>query len=224
MLGRPLVREGRGVRRGGAWGRIAARVRHAYPWATPDDGRWTMTEQQPTAQAQAGTQDTRISDFWDAARGHLGWGKLDSVMGESVDGAVPPPAWSFGDDARLADELLDLVLTGRKTATSTALAEFGANGEPLPKVGDVSIVLDSAGDPRALLRTTEVEVRPFDQVDAEHAAAEGEDDLSLASWRREHEVYWRRVLGDQGFSPAMDVVLERFELVYPTQGPTPPVD
>ena len=180
-----------------------------------------MTEQ-PTAGSEHSTQDTRIADFWDAARGHLGWGKLDSVLGESVDGAVPPPAWSFGDDARLADELLALVLTGRKTATSTALAELV--DEPLPKVGDVSIVLDSAGDPRALLRTTEVEVLPFDQVGAEHAAAEGEDDLSLESWRREHEVYWRRVLGDDAFSPSMDVVAERFELVYPTDGPTPPVD
>ncbi|GIG40101.1 ASCH domain-containing protein [Cellulomonas phragmiteti] len=182
-----------------------------------------MTEQ-PTARAEAGTQDTRIADFWDAARGHLGWGKLDAVLGESVTGAVAPPAWSFGDDARLADELLALVLAGRKTGTSTALAEFTATGEPLPRVGDVSIVLDSTGDPRALLRTTEVAVVPFDQVDAGHAAAEGEDDLSLASWRREHEVYWRRVLGDEGFSSTMDVVTERFELVYPVEGPAPAVN
>jgi len=183
-----------------------------------------MTEEQPTVQAEAGTQDTRIVDFWDAARGHLGWGKVDAVLGESVDGAVAPPAWSFGDDARLADELLGLVLAGRKTGTSTALAEFTSADEPLPRVGDVSIVLDSAGDPRALLRTTEIAVVPFDQVGAEHAAAEGEDDLSLESWRREHEVYWRRVLGDEGFSATMDVVTERFELVYPKDGPTPAVD
>ncbi|UZN04553.1 ASCH domain-containing protein [Cellulomonas sp. S1-8] len=183
-----------------------------------------MTEQQPTAGAEAGTQDTRIADFWDAARGHLGWGKLDAVLGESVTGAVPPQAWAFGDDARLADELLALVLTGRKTGTSTALVEYTAVDEPLPRVGDVSIVLDSAGDPRALLRTTEVAVVPFDQVGAEHAVAEGEDDLSLESWRREHEVYWRRLLGDEAFATSMDVVTERFELVYPMDGPTPPVD
>lgn len=183
-----------------------------------------MSEQQPTVQDESGTQDTRITDFWDAARGHLGWGKLDAVLGESVDAAVAPPAWSFGDDARLADELLALVLSGRKTGTSTALAELTATDQPLPRVGDVSIVLDSAGDPRALLRTTEVAVVPFDQVDADHAAAEGEDDLTLESWRREHEVYWRRVLGDAGFAPGMEIVVERFELVYPVEGPAPAVD
>ncbi len=183
-----------------------------------------MTDGQQVAAADDGVQDTRIVDFWEAARGHLGWGKVDAVLGESVDGAVAPPAWSFGDDARLADELLGLVLAGRKTGTSTALVEFDLTGEPLPRVGDVSIVLDSAGDPRALLRTTAVEVLAFDAVGAEHAAAEGEDDLSLASWRREHEVYWRRVLGDEGFSTGMDVVTERFELVYPKDGPSPAVD
>lgn len=184
-----------------------------------------MTEQQPVPTGvEDGVEDTRIVAFWEAARGHLGWGKVDAVLGESVDGAVAPPAWSFGDDPRLADELARLVLEGRKTATSTALVEYDLTGEPLPRVGDVAIVLDATGDPRALVRTTGVGVVAFDAVDAAHAAAEGEGDLSLASWRREHEVYWRRVLGDEGFSTGMDVVVERFELVYPKDGPTPPVD
>ena len=76
---------------------------------------------------------------------------------------------------------------------------------------------DGAGHPRALLRTTSVRVVPFSQVDAEHAAAEGEDDRTLESWRREHETYWRRVLPRIGaqFSPDLPVVLERFELRYP---------
>ncbi|MGO1317393.1 MAG: ASCH domain-containing protein, partial [Cellulomonadaceae bacterium] len=56
----------------------------------------------------------------------------------------------------------------------------------------------------------------FDEVTAEHAAAEGEDDGSLDSWRTEHERYFRRVLAPLGveFSGDMPVVLERFELRY----------
>ena len=96
-------------------------------------------------------------------------------------------------------------------------------GLEVPRVGDLSIVVDSAGDPRALLRTTEVEVVPFDQVTAEHASAEAEGDGSLGSWRAQHEQSWRRVLGE-AFSPSLDVVLEQFELIYPTVGPTPAVD
>ncbi|AEE46823.1 ASCH domain-containing protein [Cellulomonas fimi] len=168
--------------------------------------------------------DQRVSAFWQAARGHLGLGKLDSVLGEQPKDVVPPPSWSFGDSPVLADQLLGLVLDGRKTGTSTALAEFETEGLDLPVVGDLSIVVDGTGEPRALLRTTEVAVVPFDQVGEDHARAEGEDDLSLTSWRTEHERYWRRVLGDDAFRADLPVVTERFELVYPTTGPTPAVD
>jgi len=183
-----------------------------------------MTDEQVGTGVEGAVEDLRIAAFWAAARGHVGFGKLDQVLGGSPDDVVPPPSWSFGDNPALADQLLALVLDGRKTGTSTALAELVAADLDTPRVGELSIVTDSVGEPKALLRTTQVDVVPFDQVSAEHAAAEGEDDLSLASWRAEHEKYWRRVLGDDVFSPSMEVVAERFELIYPTSGPTPAVD
>ena len=168
------------------------------------------------------TDDPRaraIAEFWEVARGHAGVGELAMVTGAGVAAATPPPAWSFGDSPRLADELLALVLDGTKTATSTALESFDHDGEPMPAVGDLSILLDGAGWPRALIRTTSVETVPFAEVSEELAAAEGEDDLSLDSWRREHEVYFRRVLEGTGtaFGPELPVVVERFEVIH--QGP-----
>jgi uncharacterized protein YhfF len=164
-----------------------------------------------------GRQPEEILAFWEVARVRAGVVRLVSVTGPDVHGTLVPPTWSFGDDARLADELLGLVLDGVKTGTSTALAELELADEPLPVTGDLSIILDGAGHPAALIRTTRVETVPFDQVDAAFAAAEGEDDRSLQSWRVEHETYWRRVLGRIGgeFSPGMPVVTERFELLYP---------
>jgi uncharacterized protein YhfF len=184
-----------------------------------------MTDQQvepPEHSAEGAVEDERIAAFWQAARGHVGFGKLDSVLGESPEDVVPPPSWSYGDDAE-ADELLARLLDGRKTANALAVAELEQVGLDLPRVGDLSIVVDGEGTPRALLRTTEVDVVPFAQVGAEHAAAEAEDDGSLESWRTHHEASWRRVLGE-AFSPSLDVLLERFELIYPTTGPTPAVD
>ena len=66
-------------------------------------------------------------------------------------------------------------------------------------------------------RTTSVEVLPFREVTEDQAHAEGEDDRSLASWRREHERYFRRVLDGSGteFSDDLPVAFERFELLYP---------
>lgn len=157
-----------------------------------------------------------ILEFWEAARHRAGVVRTSIVTGLGVSGAMVPPTWSFGDNPELADSLLDLVLSGRKTGTSTALVEFEQGDEPLPVKGDLSIITDSAGHPRALLRTTEVQTMAFDQVSADFAAAEGEDDLSLESWRTEHEKYWRRVLGT--FDSDMPVVTERFELLYPREG------
>lgn len=126
-----------------------------------------------------------------------------------------PESWAFGDHARLADELLALVLDGTKTATAGALADYEVHDEQLPEPGDLAIVLDGAGEPRALLRVTHVEVRPFSEVDAEHAWLEGEGDRSLAHWREGHERFFARASVD-GFDPAMPVVLERFVVLHPT--------
>ena len=95
-------------------------------------------------------------------------------------------AWSFGDTPELADELLALVLAGKKTATTSLYQLYRWTNEPLPKVGDYSIILDGRQQPRAVIQTTKVEVMPYDEVSAEHAAREGEGDLSLEQWREKH--------------------------------------
>lgn len=162
-------------------------------------------------------QAAEIQEFWEMARGRAKLGRLDAVIGGTVTSTMPPQAWSFGDSPRLADELLALVLDGGKRATASSVAELAAAGEPTPAVGELSIILDGAGHPRALLRTTHVDVVPFGQVTEEFAALEGEDDRTLASWRREHERYFRRVLAGTGteFGADLPVVCERFEVLYP---------
>jgi histidinol-phosphate aminotransferase len=114
---------------------------------------------------------SRVEVFWNQARVSLG--------GSAP--VQPPEAWTFGDSADLADELLALVLAGTKTATSSALWEYEADHEPLPQVGELSLLLDGAGVPRCVIETTEVAVVPMDQVDAAFAAAEGEGDRTLTS-------------------------------------------
>ncbi|WP_396048481.1 ASCH domain-containing protein [Cellulomonas sp. P22] len=161
--------------------------------------------------------ESEIQRFWEVARGHAGIDRLGVVVGASALGAVPPQAWSFGDSPRLADELLAHVLDGEKRACSTAVWELEHAGEPMPAVGELSILLDGAGHPRGLIRTTVVRIAAFEDVDAAFAAAEGEDDRTLESWRREHEKYWRRVAETTGgpeFTPDMPLVLEEFELLY----------
>jgi uncharacterized protein YhfF len=161
---------------------------------------------------------TRIERFWHTARAHMGLGDTSFVTGTDWADAVVPPAWAFGDNEALANDLLTLVLDGTKTGTASAQWEYGDN-DPLPEVGEVSIILDGTGEPAAVIRTTTVEVVPFDQVTADHAYSEGEGDRTLDSWRRDHESFWRRTLPTcippHEFAADMPVVCERFELLYP---------
>lgn len=124
-----------------------------------------------------------------------------------------PQAWAFGATPEHADALLGLVLEGVKTATASALGDYETGEEQVPCVGELSIILDGAGEPRAVLEVTSIDIVPFDQVTAEHAHAEGEDDRSLDSWRRIHERFWA-AYSDQGFTPDMLVVCEAFRLVH----------
>lgn len=115
-------------------------------------------------------------------------------------------AFSFGDSPQMADELLALVLSGRKRATC-----WPADEEPAPPApGTCEVVLSGSGVPTAIIRTIEVTKRRFDEVDAAFAFDEGEGDRSLAYWREEHIRYFTR---HGCFRPDMMLWCERFELV-----------
>ena len=95
--------------------------------------------------------------------------------------------------------------------------EMELRGESEPRVGAYTIVLDGEGKPTAVLRTVGIRRTTFDDVDEEHAYWEGEDDRTPESFRREHTKCFKRVGKNLGFefTGDMEVVLERFELVYP---------
>jgi uncharacterized protein YhfF len=115
-------------------------------------------------------------------------------------------SFAFGDSPALADELLALVLAGKKTATCWATSE-GLKGV---EIGKRWIVKDGQGRARAVLETVEVTRRRFADVDAAFAHDEGEGDRSLAYWRRAHTDYFTR-RGE--FQPGIEVYCERFRLV-----------
>jgi len=87
------------------------------------------------------------------------------------------------------------------------------HGEPIPRAGELSVILDGDGDPLCVIRTTHVEIRRFADVDEEFAWTEGEGDRSLAYWREAHVSFFTAA----GTPPEDDteLVLERFELLWP---------
>ena len=154
------------------------------------------------------TAAPEVHAFWDARRTER------PELPESL-----PEVWAFGATPEHADALLDLVLAGIKTGTASSLWDYEATGDPLPRVGDYSVILDGAGAPRAVLETTSLDTVPFDEVTAEHAHSEGEGDRTLDDWRVTHERYWRQHSENpRGFEPDMPVLCERFRVVFPAIG------
>lgn len=149
------------------------------------------------------------------------WERGQEAAAIPVDRPTPDAVERFGDSAEMADDLLALVLEGVKRATAGSLASYEREGAPLPSVGDHWVVMDGAGHPRAVLRTTEVRVGPLSSVDESFAWDEGEGDRTRADWLAGHEAYFRRELAslDLEFDDDMSTVFERFEVVYTEEVP-----
>lgn len=126
---------------------------------------------------------------------------------------------SFGDSPRLADALLREVTHGAKRATAELATAYHADGDQLPRIGSHWIACDGRGHPAIIMRSTELRLATFNEVDEAFAFDEGEDDRTLASWRREHRRYWERTCAARGVAWSEDdeIVLEGFRVVWPPE-------
>jgi uncharacterized protein YhfF len=117
-----------------------------------------------------------------------------------------------------AGQLGRLVRDGPKRATASLRSAYG-DDQPLPAVGDLSVVLDGRGEPLCVIRTTHVETRAFGDVDEAFAWTEGEGDRSLAFWREAHI----RAFASEGhpLRNEDEIVLETFELLWPRRESRP---
>jgi uncharacterized protein YhfF len=130
------------------------------------------------------------------------------------------PTTEFGFPGPLRDRLVAAILSEAKTATSSLLLGYERENEPLPEVGQLSVVPDSAGRRVAVIEVTQVAIVRLAEVDLQVAQDEGEGYESVAQWRAGHEEFWhsaevRAELGDPDFTVNDDtmVVVQRFRLV-----------
>jgi len=144
----------------------------------------------------------------------------DSVVAQvTAAGVALPPGRirieRYGDSPSLCEELLALIRSGRKRAGTSLLWGMEADGEDLPSVGDIEILLNFDDEPALVTRVVETQVMPYSKVTARHAAIEGEGDGSLAYWREGHWAFFSRECARIGRQPSeeMPVVCSVFELI-----------
>jgi uncharacterized protein YhfF len=129
------------------------------------------------------------------------------------------PVAEFAFPGPLRDQLVAAIVTGGKTTTTGLVADYENENEPLPRPGLRQAVVDSAGNPVAVIETTAVRVLRLGDVELAHALGEGEGYTSVPEWRAGHERFWhsaemRRALGDPEFTVDDDtlVVAQTFRL------------
>ncbi len=144
------------------------------------------------------------------------WNAYVSMLPENKRPNIPRITAGHAGTPAITDRLLDLYFQGRKTAGSSVLEDFVSCGDPIPKVGDYWIFLDSSTNPRCILRTERISLNKFFEVPVEVALAEGEGDLSLKYWREVHAELYETQLKQWGVSNLAEatVITEYFSMVY----------
>ena len=148
--------------------------------------------------------------FWQAYLRHAHINEKDQIFNVEAS-----PAGNF----LITDPLIELYLQKKKTAGSSIKEDFESAGDPLPKIGNYWIALNSLKKPCLILKTVNVEYNKFFEVPESVARAEGEGDLSLEYWRRVHSNIYIPHLQRWGLKDISEatVVTEHFEEVYRTQ-------
>lgn len=120
-------------------------------------------------------------------------------------------AWGFGNTPEMADELGQLVLEGKKTATCSLLRAYRGHEDELPQAGAYSVLCDGSEQPLCIVLVTHVWLEKFNNISEQHAFEEGEGDRSLAYWRKAHIEFFSQY---DGFHEEDDLVCEKFKVAF----------
>lgn len=149
------------------------------------------------------------------------WLDYQRERGVKVEGFS---ASALGHTRALADTLAELVASGIKRAHASLRRDFQQSLEPLPQPGEHLVVLDGDGRPAAIVRTTHVELRHFNEIDDAFAFDAGEGDMTLVWWLTAHRQDFAERAEREGFEigEQTELVLEYFERAWPPDSPLAP--
>jgi uncharacterized protein YhfF len=124
--------------------------------------------------------------------------------------------WYFGNTPEMAQELAELVISEKKSATASLAAVNELKPEQAPIPNGFSVVTDFHGRPICVIQTTEIRHLPFAKVEAQFAFDEGEGDQTLEYWHEVHRLYFAGEAAGLGtdFNEQSIVCCERFRLLY----------
>lgn len=149
-----------------------------------------------------------VYDMWDAY--------LNSIEEATKENTKNFEAWHFEATKEGADNLANLVLEGKKKATAGLVWAYEYDDDPYPDIGDLNIITNWEGDAVCIIKNTNVKIIRFNEMTEELAAKEGEGDLSLEYWKKEHEKFFKMDCEEIGkeFTNDIPFFFIEFEVVF----------
>lgn len=143
------------------------------------------------------------------------WGDyLDKHLEDAF--AKEPKVICFSDDEKTANTAIKLIAKGIKKATTHSLLVLQMKKKKLPKIGDFTIVTDTSGKAKCIIRTTQVRLKPFFSVDEAYVSMESDSGKNLTEWKKNQWDNFTKELEPFARKPreSMIVVCEKFEKVF----------
>lgn len=137
-------------------------------------------------------------------------------------GADPSRAVSrytyFGSSEEESVTALEQILSGEKTAISHCIPDYLTKKQPLPRVGDYTMVTDFYGNPCCIVQAVDVLIAPLPEVPASWISQDCPG-LSRAQWLSEQHAAYAALAARGGFHANADnpVLLEQVQVVYPVK-------
>ena len=148
---------------------------------------------------------TPIDEFWEEFIQKTGRSEEDKCAGDLT----------FEAKGFVGDEMISLVLSGKKTAFFSSWATYSIDQEPLPVSGELYSVVNNNNEPQCVIEFANIQIIPYNEVTWQMAQKEGEDE-NLDAWREKQREY----LEDEGhivgfdFSPDIRLVYQEFKVIY----------
>ncbi len=120
--------------------------------------------------------------------------------------------WYLGNNQQMADTLFNLVLQGKKKATSYLF-------DGTLDTNTLSVLTNWDKTKKLLIRTTKIKVVEFNKVTKAHAKKEGEGDKTLDYWIKVHTDFFSKELKlkHKKLTPTTLIICEEFEVVKQIQ-------
>ncbi|MGH8954549.1 MAG: Gfo/Idh/MocA family oxidoreductase [Microbacterium sp.] len=156
-----------------------------------------------------------LSSAWDDVRTM----ELCNLILASTQDSPEPTEWALGSPGPVREEFVQRIVEGSKSGSTTLSVAYRMSGERMPAVGERRMLIDSTGQPAALVEYTHVHEGPLGEVPRSvsiHETAEHADFV------RSHLEYFdtlapdvRAFLGEDDWSPTSDsqVVSTVFRLI-----------